>query len=102
MKYVMSWKRKRHGTTAEYETNQRRVIALMRAWRRPSSVRIHEFVVRTADSGGFAVFETDDLAAVEEAAAVFAAFNFHIDPVVDIDVALAHAGVAVEWRDAVV
>ena len=102
MKYVMSWKRKRHGTTAEYEAGQQRVLELMRAWQRPAGVRIHEFVVRAGDSGGYAVFETDDLATVHEAATAFSGFNFHIDPVLDIDVALAARGIAVEWRDAVV
>ena len=33
---------------------------------------------------------------------MFSAFNFHIDPVIDIDAALAAAGTAIEWRDAVV
>ena len=102
MKYVMSWKRKRHGTTAEYEAGQQRVLELMRAWKRPAGVRIHEFVVRAGDTGGYAVFETDDLATVNEAATAFSEFNFHIDPVLDIDVALAARGIAVEWRDAVV
>ena len=36
---------------------------------------------------------------VHDAVEVFSGFNFHIDPVVDIDVALAARGVALEWRD---
>lgn len=98
----MTWKKKRHGTSAEYEEGQARVLELMRRWRRPQGVLIHEFLVRAGESGGYAVFETDDLAAVHEATLAFSGFNFHIDPVLDIDVALAAAGLAIEWRDSVV
>ena len=100
MKYVMSWRKKRHGTTAEYEAGQRRVLELMRGWRRPDEVVIREFVVRKGESGGYAVFETEDLAVVRQATAAFASFNFHIDPVVDVDEALAVAGVVIDWRNA--
>lgn len=102
MKYVMSWKRKRHGTQVEYDEATVRALDLMREWRRPDGVTIHEFVVRAGESGGFAVFETEDLAVVHKATTAFSGFNFHIDPVIDMDRALAANGVAVEWRDAVV
>jgi Protein of unknown function (DUF3303) len=102
MKYVMSWKKRRHGTQAEYEAGQRRVLELMRNWRRPEGVLIHEFVVRAGDTGGYAVFETENLAVIHQATAAFSGFNFHIEPVLDIDAALAASGVAIEWRDSVV
>jgi hypothetical protein len=102
MKYAITWKRKRHGSTAEFERAERRVLALMRRWRRPDGVTIREFVVRQGESGGYAIFETDDLGKVEQAARVFAGFNFHIDPVQDGDPALTARRVATEWRDAAV
>ena len=102
MKYVIGWKRKRHGTAAEYEDGQRRVMALLRQWKRPEGVTIHQWVVRAGGSGGYAVIETDDLAAVHEATRVFSGLNFTIEPVLDIDVALAATGQAIEWRDSVV
>ena len=102
MKYVMIWKRKRHGTTAAYEAAEARVLALMQDWRKPEEVVIHQLVVRSGDTGGYAVIETDDLARVHDAVEVFSGFNFHIDPVVDIDVALAGKRVATAWRDAAV
>jgi hypothetical protein len=102
MKYVMTWRKKRHGTTAEYEAAQRRVLELMRAWRRPERVAIREFVVRVGGTGGYAVFETDDVAVVRQATAAFSGFNFHIDPVVDVDEALAASGIVIAWRDAAV
>lgn len=102
MKYVMTWKKKRHGTTAEYEAGQRRVLQLMRAWRKPESVVIHEFLVRVGEPGGFVVFEAADLSAVHRETAAFSTLNFQIDPVIDVDDALAAVGMAIEWRDSVV
>jgi hypothetical protein len=102
MKYAITWKRKRHGSTADFERAERRVLALMRRWRRPDGVTIRELVLRRGESGGYAIFETDDTDRVEEATREFAGFNFHIDPVEDLDVALADPGVAIEWRDAAV
>lgn len=99
MKYVMSWKRKRHGTQGEHDEAQRRALALMRDWQRPDGMTIHQFVMRAGEPGGFAVFETDDLTAVHQATAAFAGFNFHIDAVIDMDRALAANGVALAWRD---
>jgi hypothetical protein len=102
MKYVLTWKKKRHGTTAQYEDAQRRVLEMMRAWRRPESVVIYEFLVKVGEPGGYIVFEAEDLAAVHRETAVFSSLNFHVEPVIDIDDALAAVGVAIEWRDSVV
>jgi Protein of unknown function (DUF3303) len=102
MKYVIGWKRRRHGTLGEYEDGQRRIVALLREWRRPETVVIHQWVVRAGETGGYAVVETDDIAAVHKATQVFSGLNFTIEPVIDIDVALAAAGEAIEWRDSVV
>jgi hypothetical protein len=102
MKYVLTWKKKRHGTTAEYEDGQRRMLELMRAWRRPESVVIHEFLVTVGEPGGYVVFEADDLAEVHRQTAAFTGLNFHVDPVIDVDEALAAVGMAIEWRDSVV
>lgn len=102
MKYVLTWTKKRHGTSAEYEAGQRRLLELMRVWRRPEGLRIHEFLVRVGEPGGYVVFEADDLSAVNREAAVFSMLNFHVDPVIDVDDALAALGAAVEWRDSVV
>ena len=60
MKYVMTWKRKRHGTTAAHAAAEARVMALMQDWRKPETVLIHQFVVRSGDTGGYAVIETED------------------------------------------
>lgn len=101
MKYVMSWKRKRHGTQGEHEASERRAMALMRVWRRPEGVVIREFLARVGESGGFVVFETEDLSLVHQATAAFSGFNFHIDPVLDIDAALSARGLGIAWREAV-
>lgn len=98
----MTWKRKQHGTAGAHAAAEARVLDLMQGWRKPEGVVIHQFVVRSGESGGYAVFETEDPEAVRAAVEVFSAFNFRMDPVVDIDVALAAKGIAVEWRDAAV
>jgi len=102
MKYVMTWKKKRHGTTADYSTGQQRMLDVMRAWRRPEGVLIHHFVLKVGDPGGYVVFEADDLGSVHSEAAAFAGLNIHIEPVIDIADALAAEGRAIEWADAVV
>lgn len=102
MKYVLTWKKKRHGTTAEYEAGQRRILELMRAWRRPEGVTIREFLVKVGEPGGYVIFEADDLAEVHRETAAFSLLNFHIDPVIDVEEALAAIGLAIEWRDSVV
>jgi len=102
VKYVLTWKKKRHGTTAEYEAGQRRILELMRAWRRPEGVTIREFLVKVGEPGGYVIFEADDLAEVHRETAAFSLLNFHIDPVIDVEEALAAIGLAIEWRDSVV
>jgi hypothetical protein len=102
VKYVLTWKKKRHGTTAEYESSQRRVLTMMRAWRRPEAVLIHEFLVKVGEPGGYVVFEAEDLSEVHRDTAAFSHLNFHIDPVIDVDDALQSVGMAIEWRDSVV
>lgn len=99
---MIGWKRKRHGTSVENEASERRMLTLFGQWKRPEGVLIHQWLVRAGGSGGYAVVETDDLAAVHEATQVFSGFNFSIEPVLDIDVALAASGAAIEWRDAAV
>ena len=51
-------------------------------------------ILTAAKARGIRVIDVRD-----EASAVFAGFNFRIDPVRDIDVALSARGVAMEWRD---
>jgi hypothetical protein len=102
VKYVLTWKKKRHGTTADYELGQKRVLEMMRAWRHPEGVSIHQFLVKVGEPGGYVVFEADDLGVVHREIAAFSSLNFHVDPVIDIDDALAAVGMAIEWRDSVV
>lgn len=102
MLYVMTWKKKRHGTSAEYEAGRTKVIELVRAWRQPDCVQIHQFVLKVGEPGGYVVFEADDLSNVAWETAAFAGLNVHIEPVINLDDALAGDGRVVEWRDAVV
>lgn len=84
MKYVLTWKRRRHGTAAEYEAGRRRVLDLMRD-RRPEGVRIQAFVVKLREPGGYVLFEADDLDVVRRHAEAFPSLNLHIEPVADVE-----------------
>ena len=103
MKYVIGWKRKRHGTTAEYEDGQRRVMALMRQWKRPEGVTIHQWVVRAGGDRrlrGRSRPTTSPRCTRRRGSS--RGSTSRIEPVLDIDVALAATGQAIEWRDAAV
>jgi hypothetical protein len=85
MKYVITWRRKRHGTSADYAAGQRRITDLLDSWKHPDGVVLHQVVLRAEDTGGYAVFETNDPARVAAATSAFSNFNFHIDRVCDLD-----------------
>jgi hypothetical protein len=84
VKYVICWKRKRHGTTVSFEAARQRMSALLDTWlAAPRGVVVHQVLDRTAESGGYLVIETEDPAAFAEMRGVFADFHVHIDPVSD-------------------
>ena len=62
---------------------------------------IHQFLLRAGDHRRLSRCSRPTISPRSTTAtAVFSDFNFHIDPVVDIDRALAARGVRVEWRGA--
>jgi hypothetical protein len=98
MKYVISWKRRRHGTTASYDAAEARLDGLLTLWDTSGEgVVIHHAWCRTHDSGGYLMVETEDSALIENARDVLADFNFHIDPVRDRQ----PSGAVQAWRLAV-
>ena len=101
----MTWRRKRHGTTAAYEAAQERVLALMRDWRQPEEVVIHQFVVRSGEAATAAAMRcsrpTTSTPCMRRSRSSPASTSTSTR-CVDIDVALAAKGVAIEWRDAAV
>ena len=101
MKYVMRWTERSYGSVADYEAAQGRILGLMQHWQPPASVTIHQFVVTVGNYGGYAVLETDDLAAVHQLTSTFAVFDFIVEPVMDVGDALAAEAAALEWRNSI-
>lgn len=98
MKYVMRWRERSYGSAADYEGAQARVLGLMQHWQPPDAVKFHQFVVSVGNYNGYAVLETDDVAAIHQLTSTFAVFEFAVEPVLDIEEALAAEAAAAQWR----
>jgi muconolactone delta-isomerase len=61
----------------------------------------HQFLVRVGEFGGYAVIETDDVAAIQRLTTTFAAFQFRVDPVMDVMDAVAAEVEGISWRESV-
>jgi hypothetical protein len=68
-------------------------------WEIPEALTFHQFLVRVGEFGGYAVLETDDLAEVEKAIAIYAAFQFRLEPVLDVEEAVRAQAEGIAWRD---
>lgn len=99
MKYMLSWYERPNGSHADYEAAQKRVLDVFKAWPMPESLEFHQFLVRVGEFGGYAVIETDELAAVHKLTTVMAVFRFRLEPVMDVMDAVAAETEAIEWRD---
>jgi hypothetical protein len=67
----------------------------------PEKLKIHQFLVRVGEFGGFMLIETDDILAVQKLTSAFPAFQFKVDAVVDIEPAVGAEVEAIIWRDSV-
>lgn len=101
MKYLMSWTERTHGSAAEYEAAQARVLEMMQHWAPPDAVKIHEFVVTVGNYDGVAILETDDVSAIHQMTSTFAVFDFTVQPVLDVADAIAPEAAALEWRSSI-
>ena len=99
MKYVLTWWERPGGSHADYEAAQKRVLSVFRDWQMPETLQFHQFLVRVGEFGGYAVIETDDLAAVHRLTTTFAVFQFRLEPVLDVMDAVAAESQAIAWRD---
>ena len=99
MKYVVTWRERPGGSHADYEAAQKRILAMLQKWEMPESLQIHQFLVRVGEFGGYAVVETDDVADLQKVTTVFAAFQFRVEPVMDVMEAVAAEAEAIAWRD---
>lgn len=101
MKYVLTWWERPGGSHADYEAAQKRVLDVFQKWEIPESLTFHQFLVRVGELGGYAVLETDDLAEVQKAITTFAVFRFRLEPVLDVEEAVAAEAEGIAWRDSV-
>jgi hypothetical protein len=76
-------------------------MVVFKEWTPPATVKVVHFLVRAGDWGGFMLVETDDFAAIHKMTTTWAAFEFRVDPVLDIQDAVAAQLEAIAWRDSI-
>jgi len=64
----------------------------------PASIKIHQFLVRVGDYGGYIVAETDTPTDIHYFTSLFALFAFKVEPVVEVMDAVAVELTAIEYR----
>lgn len=85
MKYVVSWRERPAASSKDYEAAHRRCLQLFdKDWKFPASIKMHQFVVRVGDYGGYMVMETDKPTDIHYLSSVFALFEWKVEPVVDV------------------
>jgi len=99
MKYVISWRERPAASSRDYEAAHERILEIFsEKWKMPESFKILEFVVRVGDYGGYMIVETDKPTDIHYVTSVFAAFEFKVEPVVDVMEAVAVELKAIEYR----
>jgi hypothetical protein len=101
MKYMITWHERPMGSATDYEQAQKRILSVFKQWKPPESVKIIQFLVRVGEYGGFMLIETDSPAAIHRLTSTYPAFQFHVDPVLDVNDAVAVEIEAITWRDAI-
>jgi hypothetical protein len=87
-------------TTNTTEEAQQRSLQLFTSWQPPVDFKAH-YALADA-SGGIAIFESDDAAAVLESVAPFTPFfDFEVTPVLEIEQAVPVFAKTQAWRDSV-
>ena len=98
MKYVISWRERPAASFRDYEAALERILGIFKDWKMPASFKIQQFVVRVGDYGGYMVVETDKPIDIHYVTSVFTAFEFKVEPVVDVMDAVAVEVQAIEYR----
>jgi hypothetical protein len=98
VKYVITWRERAAGSYQDYEAAQERVLRVFKDWQMPSSMTIHQFVVRVGEFGGYMVVDCDKPTDIHYLTTVFAVFEFKVEPVVDVMDAVAVEVRAIEYR----
>ena len=86
MKFMVIWtQRDLGGSSAERQSEAKKVLEALGRWSQPEGETIISQVVRVDGKGGFALTESDSGIALADAASKFAAwFEWDIIPVVDL------------------
>lgn len=98
MKYAITWRERPAASPREYEGAQERVLEIFRNWQMPESFTVQQFVVRVGEFGGYMIVETDAPADIHYVTSVYAAFEFKVEPVLDVMDAVAVETRAVDYR----
>jgi hypothetical protein len=99
MKYVLSWRERPTGSAREYEKAHERVLEIFNPqYKLPASFKMHQFVVRVGDYGGYMIIETDNPADIHYVSSVFAVFEWTVEPVLDVMDAVAAELKAFDYR----
>ena len=99
MKYVISWRERPAAGAREYEAAHERVLQIFnKDFKMPESFKIHQFVVRVGDYGGYMIVETDKPTDIHYLSSIFAVFEWKVEPVVDVMDAVAVELKAFEYR----
>jgi hypothetical protein len=99
MKYVVSWRERPTGSARDYEAAHERVLEIFsEKFKMPASFKMHQFVVRVGDYGGYMVLETDTPTDIHYLSSIFAVFEWKVEPVVDVMDAVAVELKAFEYR----
>ena len=98
MKYVLHFKPRQGMSHTEVIEGTRRALEIFEKWEPPNGLNIVQFVQAIdSTSGGWIIFETDDLEALYEDTVVFGAFNENqLYPVLDIENTVAYEQRALE------
>ncbi len=99
MKYVISWRERPTGSAKDYEMAHERVLQIFnKDYKLPASFKVHQFVIRVGDYGGYMVMETDNPSDIHYFTSVFAVFEMKVEPVMDVMDAVAAELKAFEYR----
>ncbi|HEY4739941.1 MAG TPA: DUF3303 family protein [Candidatus Acidoferrales bacterium] len=99
MKYCISWRERSAASAKDYEGAHERVLQIFnKDYKLPASFKVHQFVVRVGDYGGYIIVETDSPTDIHFFTSTFAVFEFKVEPVVDVMDAVAVELKAIEYR----
>jgi hypothetical protein len=99
MQYMITWNERPQGSPIEYENAQKRILEVFNPWKAPANFKIHSFVIRVGDWGGYMLMECDDPLQVHKFCSMLPAFTFEARPVVPVADAIRVELEAMAYRD---